>query len=216
MQPNMSIHCFAAGTRILTEAGQVAVEDLHVGEYVLTMRDGTPVSRKILWTGKRSLDASRHPAPGEIRPIRIYAGALAPGLPERDLRLSPRHALLIDGVLVEARALVNDATVVQEHGTDRVSYHHIELATHDVVLAEGVPAETFLDTGGRDSFADGTVTTLHPDFKVLDHGGFCAPLIGEGKVLAGIRQRLLDRAEALGFTRVSDIDLRLRPINPAA
>jgi hypothetical protein len=212
----MGIHCFAAGTCILTEAGQVAVEDLHVGEYVLTVRQGTPVPRKILWTGKRSLDATRHPAPEEIRPIRIYAGALAPGLPERDLRLSPRHALFIDDVLVEARALVNDATVVQEHGTDRVSYHHIELATHDVVLAEGVAAETFLDTGGRDSFAGGAVTTLHPDFKTLDNGGFCAPLIGEGETLTAIRQRLLDRAEALGFTRVSDVDLRVRPISPAA
>jgi hypothetical protein len=196
--------------------GEVPVEDLHIGEYVLTVRQGTPTPRKILWTGKRSLDASRHPEPDEIRPIRIFAGAFEPGLPERDLRLSPRHALFIDGVLVEARALVNEATVVQEHGTDRVSYHHIELATHDVVLAEGVPAETFLDTGGRDSFAGGAVTTLHPDFKTLDNGGFCAPLIGEGETLTAIRQRLIDRAEALGFTRVSDVDLRVRPISPAA
>jgi autotransporter passenger strand-loop-strand repeat protein len=196
--------CFAAGTRILTCNGEVAVEDLAVGDTVVTVRDGGPSEREIIWTGRRSLDISRHAEPELVWPVRICAGAFAPGVPERDLRVSPLHALYIDGHLMEARALINGATVIQETETRWVTYHHIELAAHDILLAEGLAAESYLDTGSRHAFEGEGSLLLHPDFRPLGDADFCAPMVRDGAVLAGARQRLLDRAAALGFTRTAD------------
>jgi autotransporter passenger strand-loop-strand repeat protein len=195
--------CFAAGTRILTTAGEVAVEDLRVGDTVVTVRDGGPDVREIIWTGRRSLDISRHAEPELVWPVRICAGAFAPGLPERDLRVSPLHALYIDGHLIEARALINGATVIQETETRWVTYHHIELTEHDILLAEGLATESYLDTGSRHAFEGEATLQLHPDFRPLGDADFCAPMVRDGEILAAARQQLLDRAEALGFTRTA-------------
>jgi hypothetical protein len=140
-------------------------------------------------------------------PVRIIAGAFGPGLPERDLRLSPHHAVYVDGVLIEAISLVNGATVIQEMDTRFVTYHHIELEQHDVMLAEGLPAESYLDTGHRNMFEGEASMALHPDFRVMGDADFCAPMVREGAVLETVRARLLARAEALGFTRTDDLAL---------
>jgi hypothetical protein len=207
---NGNMPCFAAGTRILTVNGEVAVEDLREGDTVITARDGAGGAKRIVWTGKRSLDIARHPSPDEIRPIRICAGAFAPGLPQRDLRVSPHHAIYAMGVLVEAKSLVNDATVIREQDTRFVTYHHIELESHDIILAEGLPAESYLETGSRSAFEDAGSLILHPDFAVKGDADFCAPMIRGGETLAAIRQVLLNRATELGFTTDASIDLELR------
>jgi autotransporter passenger strand-loop-strand repeat protein len=202
--------CFAAGTRILTLNGEVAVEDLSVGDTVVTVREDGPTEQKIIWTGRRSLDIARHAEPELVWPVRIRAGAFGPGLPERDLRVSPLHGLYIDGHLIEARALINGATVIQERGTRWVTYHHIELAAHDILLAEGLPAESYLDTGSRNAFEGEETLLLHPDFRPLGDADFCVPIVREGAVLTTARQRLLDRAEALGFSRSNTPALRAK------
>jgi hypothetical protein len=207
---NGTMPCFAAGTRILTVNGEVSVEDLREGDTVITARDGAAGAKRIVWTGKRSIDIARHPNPDEIRPIRIYAGAFGPGLPQRDLRVSPHHAIYVKGVLVEAQSLINDATVVREQTTRHVTYHHIELETHDIILAEGVPVESYLETGSRNAFEDAGSLILHPDFVAKGDADFCAPMIRGGETLAAIRQLLLDRATELGFTTDASIDLELR------
>ena len=109
---------------------------------------------EIRWLGHRRLDLRAHPAPDTVQPIRILAGAFGEGQPLRDLRLSPGHALYVDGVLVQAVRLVNGASIVQE-AVDAVTYWHVELERHDVLLAEGLPAESYLDTGNRAGFASG-------------------------------------------------------------
>jgi autotransporter passenger strand-loop-strand repeat protein len=190
-----SIPCFASGTRLLTAAGDVLVEDIQVGDTIITVRDGGPVSRKVVWTGRRAIDISRHPCPKLVNPVRIIAGAIAPGLPERDLRLSPEHAVYLDGVLIPAINLVNGTTIYQEQSTQHVTYHHIELDSHDVLLAEGLPCESYLDTGNRNAFETVTgVMTLHPNFAPATDHGFCAPLIRDGEILKTIRARLTHRA----------------------
>ena len=95
--------------------------------------------------------------PLRVLPIRITAGALGEGaggmLPVRDLLVSPDHALLVDGVLIQAGALVNGTTIRREGAVpERFTYHHVELADHALVLAEGVPAETFVDNIERLGF----------------------------------------------------------------
>jgi hypothetical protein len=203
----MDMPCFASGTKILTPAGEVNVEDIRVGDTVITVRENGPTTGRVTWIGRRSLDISRHPNKDALHPIRIIAGAFAPGLPERDLRLSPHHALYIDGVLMEAVSLVNGATVIQEFDTRFVTYHHIALESHDVILAEGLPAETYLETGHRNMFEGEASMVLHPNFKVLGDADFCAPMIRAGAQLETTRARLLARAEALGFTKTDALDL---------
>lgn len=93
--------------------------------------------RKVIWTGRRRLDLRRHPHPEQVRPIRIAAGALAEGVPARDLLVSPDHALFLDGVLVQAKDLIDDVLIVQETAGSHVAYHHIELDGHDILARRG-------------------------------------------------------------------------------
>jgi hypothetical protein len=203
------VPCFAAGSRILTSHGQVAVEDIKVGDKVLTFRDGAEA--EVIWVGHRTIDLARHAMPEKVRPIRILAGAFGEGLPERDLRLSPDHALFIDGHLIEAKTLVNGVTVIEEMATRFVTYHHVELANHDIMLAEGLAAESYLDSGNRVMFeSDAAPMMLHPDFAAVSRAKACAPLVTDGDVVVAARARLLERAVALGFTATGDVDLTVK------
>jgi hypothetical protein len=197
--------CFAAGSRILTPDGQVQVEQLAVGDVVLTANGA---EQEIIWVGSRTIDLARHAMPEKVRPVRILAGAFGAGLPERDLLLSPDHALFIDGHLIEAKTLVNGVTVLRENAVRHVTYHHIELASHDVLLAEGLPAESYLESGNRLMFeSDAAPMMLHPDFAALSRAKACAPLAVDGDVVITARQALLERAASLGFAATADIDL---------
>ncbi len=144
------IFCFAAGTAIATPRGEVPVETLAPGDLVLTA-DGRAVP--VTFVGRQTLAAFFVP---EARsPVRVAAGALGDGLPKRDLVLTGDHALLLDGVLVNAGALVNGTTVTRAPRAAlpaRFTVYHVETAAHDVILAEGVPAETFMDAKGRERF----------------------------------------------------------------
>jgi T5SS/PEP-CTERM-associated repeat protein len=183
------VPCFAAGTRIATPHGLRPVESLAAGDAVCTMLDGRP--RAIVWHGHRTIDCTRHPHPAQVWPVRIAAGAFGRLQPKRDLFLSPDHAVFVDGVLIPVKYLLNDTTITQVP-RDTVTYHHLELSRHDVVLAEGLPTESYLDTGDRGNFANGgRAVVLHPDFasRVWDGAG-CAELIVTGPLLAAVRARL--------------------------
>lgn len=141
--------CFLTGTRIATPDGPRAVEELAAGDLVLTA-EGT--AEPVRWMGRQSV-VTLFADPARSYPIRIQAGALGQGLPERDLFLSPDHALLVDGLLVQAAALVNGGSIHRvERPEPRFTYHHVELASHALILAEGVAAETFVDNATRARF----------------------------------------------------------------
>jgi hypothetical protein len=149
---NFTVPCFATGTRLLTAAGEIAVEHLSVGDLVPT-RLGRRLA-PVRWIGRRAVDCRRHRRPSEVWPVRVRAGAFGPGQPARDLVLSPDHAVHVAGALVPVRYLVNGASVRQQ-AVDQVEYWHVELATHDVLLAEGLPVESYLDTGKARGAAPG-------------------------------------------------------------
>ncbi|MCB8882624.1 Hint domain-containing protein [Acidisoma cellulosilytica] len=153
-------NCFVAGTRLAMPDGEAAVEALRAGDLVLTA-DG--IAQPVIWVGYRRLDCRRHPAPRQVTPVRVAAGAFGPGQPSRDLRLSPDHAILAEGVLIPIRYLINGDTIRQE-APGIITYYHIELAQHAILLAEGLPAESYLDTGTRQNFSAGRVVALHADF----------------------------------------------------
>lgn len=205
--------CFRAGTRLATPSGLVAVEDLAPDDVVLTLFGGAMAVR---WMGHRRLDCARHARPWDVMPVRVAAGALGEGLPCRDLWLSPDHALYLDGVLVPVRYLVNGATIVQE-AVAEVTYFHVELqsadglAAHGVVLAEGVAAESYLDTGNRGAFANGGgAVQAHADFAfgMWQRAGI-APLVLGGERLQAERRLVARRAEALGWRLVRSADLEV-------
>lgn len=142
-------YCFSKGTAITTPAGERAVETLAIGDEVLNT-EGQSVAVK--WIGRQTLSSFTARLSGEL-PVCISAGALGNGLPRRDLLVSPGHALLVDGVLVNAAALVNGISIVKlQAWQGDVEYFHIETEAHEMILAEGTPAETFIDTVSRERF----------------------------------------------------------------
>ena len=194
--PSNSVPCFLAGTRIATPSGPVAVEALCVGDRVTLLSGAT---RPIVWIGWREIDTARHPAPQAVQPIRIAAGALGPGCPARALYLSPDHALFLDGALVPVRHLVNGGSIRQVRRR-HVRYVHVELDRHDVMLAEGAPTESYLDTGDRADFTNGGgVVRLHPSFAGWRRdAAACAPLLVAGPRLERLRSALASRIAQAG------------------
>ncbi|MDB5401926.1 MAG: hypothetical protein JWQ55_3944, partial [Rhodopila sp.] len=192
------VACFRAGTRILTSHGEVAVEQLHPGDQIEVQLGGAPTP--ITWIGYRTIDCTRHPPPNQVWPVRISTGAFSPDQPRRDLFLSPDHAVFANDVLIPVKHLINGTSVEQEP-MDEVTYYHLELPQHDVVLAEGMPAESYLDTGDRSNFANGGgMLRLFPDFSadpqyasgVWEAYG-CARLVVTGPEVAAVRERLEER-----------------------
>jgi autotransporter passenger strand-loop-strand repeat protein len=193
--------CFAAGSRIATARGEVAVEDLRIGEAVLTQSGRLAPVR---WLGHRRVECGRHPHPETRWPVRVRIGAFDRGVPHRDLLLSPDHAVFFDAVLIPVRYLINDASIVRE-AADTITYWHVELGRHDVILAEGLPCESFLDTGNRSAFENGgALVQMHPDFaQRLWDADACAPLVIAGPRLEQVREKLRERTPlaARGVTR---------------
>jgi hypothetical protein len=195
------ITCFAAGTRIRTPSGEVAVEALREGDLVRLARSDE--TRPVRWIGHRRIDCRRHPHPELVWPVRIAAGAFGAALPERDLFVSPDHAVFVDGVLIPVRHLIDGVAIAQQP-CDAVTYYHVELVSHEVILAEGLPVESYLDTDGRAFFDNGGgVISLHPAppametvLRVWEARG-CAPLVVTGPVLEGVRARLRRHAAAM-------------------
>jgi len=209
--------CFARGTRIATPRGEVAVEDLGIGDRVLT---ASGEARPIVWIGQRRVDCARHPRTDLVHPVRIRPGAFAEGRPKRDVHLSPDHALFWGGALIPVHHLINGATIVREKVAS-VHYFHIELDRHDVLLAECLPVESYLDTGNRAQFENGAAhISLHPDFSSRSWDDACAPLCTEGPLVSAARRELLQRAAALGYQPRTEPGLHVaagaRALRPAS
>ena len=193
--------CYCRGTRILTDRGEAPVEELHIGDLVRTFSGST---QPIEWIGWRRVDCRRHPVPENVMPIRIAPGAFGENIPKRALLLSPDHSVYIDGVLIPIKYLVNGSTVMHVPMAE-VTYYHVELPCHDLLLADGLPAESYLDVGDRSNFTNGGgLVTMHPNFSLdvaceaMWETAACAPLRIEGVEFDRVASRLRKRARLLG------------------
>ncbi len=200
--------CYAAGTHILTDNEERLVDSLRRGDTVLTVVGDALVPRRVRWVGRRHIDIRAHPRPSTVAPIRIQRHAFGDAMPHRDLVVSPDHAILVDGKLICARLLVNGATIRQEKDRASIEYFHVELDAHAILLADGLPAESYLDTGNRGFFANGgQPLVLHPDLNdgtnhPTRETASCHPFVWDAATVRPIWQRLADRAASLGQAAV--------------
>ncbi len=184
-----TIACFMQGTMIATPAGERAVEALQAGDLVTTL-DGT--AKKVKWIGHRTYEAEFGASEAFVRPVLFRAGSLGGGLPTRDLKVSPQHAMMIDGVMVPAGALVNGVTILRDTPVADVTYFHVELDGHEAIFAEGAATETFIDHNSRAIFDNA-------DEYSLLYGNAATEVqeiarLEEGVQLAAIRATLADIA----------------------
>ena len=198
--------CYARGTRILTTRGAIPVEQLLVGDSVTTAAGAV---RPIRWLGHRRLQCSAYADPAFVWPVRIVAGAFSHEVPCRDLWVSPGHSVAIDGCLIQARELINGVTVEQV-ACHSIEYWHVELDQHDVILAEALPAESYLDTGNRTGFSNGgAFLEAFPDFQPKHWAQTCLPLVLEGEAIHEAKAKLIERAQQLGYAITDDTQLHL-------
>jgi hypothetical protein len=187
--------CFLAGTMIRILDGEVPVETLKCGDFVLTS-DGRSVA--VDWLGIQTVslvfaDKMR------VLPIRIRAGALSENAPARDLLVSPDHALLVDGALIQAGALINGTSIVRETDVPTTfKYYHVEVADHSLILAENTPAETFVDNVDRLAFDNWAEhEALYPNGKPITELPYPRAK-SHRQVPVSTRVMLAARAEAIG------------------
>ena len=204
--------CYTKGTLITTATGEVAVEDLSVGDQVMTV-SGT--LEPVIWLGNSTMNCERQLHKDKAYPVRIARDAFGANLPKRDLFLSPDHSVFIDGVMIPAYCLINGTTITQEMTETLVTYYHVELPKHNAIYAEGLPAESYLETSeeNRHFFKDTTasktsnITKMDLQYPacpentpawqhIWDTQGY-AKLTQEGPVLAKVNKMLADRAEVL-------------------
>jgi hypothetical protein len=182
--------CYCPGTRIMTERGERAIETLRIGDLVATVSGAL---HPVRWIGRRSY-AGRFIAGNHlILPVTIHAAALDDGIPHTDLLVSPGHGMWVDGQLIPAWRLVNGVTITQADAVEQATYFHVELHRHDLLLANGAPAESFLEeTGFRGQFHNAAeFYRLYPDAPAM------IPLqarLEDGFALQRIQERLSNRA----------------------
>ena len=205
--------CFLPGTRIKTTKGEVRIEELRIGDSVLTV---SGEAKPIKFVGRRELSREPSQAWAAEGPVKISRFAIDDKSPQVDLYVSPEHAIYIDGVLIPARNLVNGVTIVANAKPEALSltYFHIELDTHDAILAEGLAVETYQRNNlhsfdnvdeylGLYGLPEEPLTPFAP---IVSYGGVrqelashirsaLAPVYDVRKPIDTIRDRIADRAE---------------------
>ena len=178
------IVCFARGTLIGTPLGDVAVEDLAVGQLVKTLRGK---ARPIVWIGTGTVLATRGRR-NAATPVIVRKGALADNVPHADLKVTKAHSFLIDDVLIPAEFLVNHRSIEWDDRAQEITLYHIELQSHDILLANGAPAESYRDDGNRWLFQN-----ANSGWDLPPQAPY-APIVTGGPVVDAAWRRILRRA----------------------
>ena len=192
--------CFVAGSLIRTPGGDMPVEKLAVGDTVNLWGGGT---RPITWIGVGHVLATRGRR-NAATPVIVRKGALADNVPARDLYVTKGHSLFIDDVLIPVEFLVNHRSIVWDDRAQEVTLYHVELDRHDVMVANGAPAESYRDDGNRWLFQNANSGWDLPAQEP------CAPVLTGGPIVDAVWRRLLDRSGVRpGLPLTDDPDLHL-------
>lgn len=178
--------CFLRGTKIRTISGEHKIESIKTGDRVLTAFGG---AREVEWVGCwRAWRPEQEAWSEHLRPVRICKSALAPNVPNEDVYVSQGHAIFIDGVLCPARELVNGTSITLHDAQEmkELEYFHIKLTTHDVIFANGLPAETLL------KYVAGQIGDDLSADELTARAEYCAPVICNGN-----RSKIMTRVRGL-------------------
>jgi Hint domain len=194
------VPCFLKGTHISTAGGEIPVEQLTIGDLA---RTASGALRPVVWIGSGQALATRGRRDAAT-PVIVRRGAIAENIPSRDLRITKGHSLYIDGVLIPAEYLINHRSILWDDTAQEVTVYHVELAEHDVLIAEGTPAESYRDDGNRWLFRNANSGWDFPPKPA------CAPVVTGGPIVDEIWRRLLDRAGPRpGVPTTAEPDLHL-------
>lgn len=198
--------CFLSGTHIMTENGERVVEDIAVGDQIVTFKDGKEVLQTIVWVGSMDVDVNNYSNKETLYPIRIKAHAFGLNQPHRDLLVTPEHTIYVDGGLTPARMLVNGRSIIVDKSIEKYTVHHIETIEHSIILSENILTESYLNTDNKDMF-NGEAVNLRLEFNEnAGHKSWekdaAAPLVVAREKVEPIWQRLDRRATQLGFATV--------------
>lgn len=192
--------CFLPGTQIATPTGEVPVERLVAGDAILTLRGE---ARRIVWIGEGQVIAT----PGRrtaATPVIVRKGALAENVPHRELHITKAHGLHFDGVLIPVEFLVNHRSILWDDWAKIITLYHIELETHDILIANGAPAETYRDDGNRWLFQNANGGWHLPPQPP------CVPVLTGGPIVDAAWSRLLGRSGPRpGLPMTDDPDVHL-------
>jgi hypothetical protein len=167
----------------------------------------------VVWIGQGRQLATRGRR-GPATPVTVLKGALADNVPHRDLRITKAHALFLDGVLIPVEFLVNHRSIRWDDHAQEVLLYHVELESHDVLLANGAPAESYRDDGNRWLFQNANTGWDRPPQPP------CAPVLTGGPVVDALWRHLLHRTGGRpGWVLTDEPDLHLvadgRRIDPS-
>jgi len=195
--------CYLRGTKILTESGEIAIEDLRAGDRLVTRFGGL---RPLQWVGRQRFNGRFL---GQTNaPVCFHAGSIADNVPSRDLYVSPAHSMVIDDHLVGACLLVNGVTITQTATDQIVDYFHLDFGVHDCVIADGAWSETYAEQHNRTQFHNlAAFQAEFPDHRA-EPQPYCLPQLGFGDAGLGLaRAQLLARVPAAAFTTDADVHL---------
>ena len=157
--PPQIIVCYAKGTLLLTTRGLIPIERLRVGQELVSKGELSkhqlnpyPGVELVKWVSKFKVSELN----SESRPICIEKNALGKNQPFKDLYVSPAHSILVNGQMVLAKRLVNGVNIYPDRHAEEVTYYHVECNRHCAIIANGVAAESYLESNNRHVFDNKT------------------------------------------------------------
>lgn len=192
--------CYLAGSMIRTPNGDVAVEDLRVGDTVLAYKNGAAEPTEIVWAGHAQAKVNPSLPDDEAGyPVRIVKDAIAEGVPYKDMLVTPEHCLYFDGRFVPVRMLVNGSSIFYDRTFTSYTYYHVETPEHAVIMADGMLSESYLDTGNRASFRSTGVVIASIGGKARNWSvDAAAPLCTQKEFVQPLFEKIANRHTAAG------------------
>ncbi|WP_141102021.1 Hint domain-containing protein [Oceanicola sp. 22II-s10i] len=196
------VACFTDDAALLTPDGERPITELKAGDLLMTRDHG---AQPIRWIGAATVELDRLQRHPSLRPYRVASGTFGPGLPTRDLVLSPQHRLLTTGKIVERQTGQREALAAVRHflplpGIERlwmnraITYRHVLLDRHEVIFANGLPTESlFLGPGAFMAMDAGQKSEIAMIFPDLTPGAMSlhpAVPLASGRDMRGIVRRL--------------------------
>ncbi|GBR53481.1 outer membrane protein [Neokomagataea thailandica NBRC 106555] len=205
--------CFLAGAKIQLADGLKNIEDIVIGDQILTYDDRSGACAAIRWAGQRhaKVDASL-PDDEAGYPVRILKNALGEGVPFADLLVTSEHCMAMNGGFVPVRMLVNGRSIFYDRNITSYTYYHIETENHSVIMANGTLTESYLDTGNRHRFEQCGHVVMIGGASVKSWAEDAAlPLTCSMEVVEPLYRSLEKQADNLGLAQVAAPSTTLDP-----